>query len=658
MILRLLWNMIVFLPVLLTGSGLLRGDDQEKRSTPDPAEGIWRTHVEPLLKSNCRKCHNGTKKSGQLDLSTLASTLEGGKKGPAIVAGEPDRSLLFQLVQKEGRPHMPPAGKQLSEEQLAILANWIRKMKPSHSGERSSPPPTPEPSPTWLPPENGDPTTVIDLMIQARWKKAELPVASRASDDQFVRRIYLDLVGRIPTLAERQQFIEQRLSDKRVKLVDLLLNSEEHANYLASVFDTLFMGRGDEGQYTNRQKTGWNGFLQKAFLEDRPWDQVVRDILLARPRENGQSGSTWFLYERNNKHQEIAEAIGPAVFGLRIECAQCHDHPLASEIEQRHYWGLVAFFRRGKNVNTPNGPRISESAIGGFEEFSDLSGTSHPNFLVFFGREKVNESRPAGKQKDDPKNYLAAGKEHEPKIPRFSRRQKFVDEVLARHPLVARAMVNRLWALLMGRGLVHPFDKIDSAHPPSHPILFEWLSRDFEAHGYRPRRLIRALVLSQAYQLDSRKPAPDSDPALFSWSLEKPLVAEAWTRSIAQLLRNQPAANQGALLSSFRSNFPEVLPEEKISRLSQAMFLSNGESLQRFISESGDPQHLRKQLLALPDHSARINQLYRAAFSRQPDPEELTQGVGFLEQRSNQPERAIDLLLWAIVTSSEFRINH
>lgn len=632
----------------------------EKRT----AESLWKTHVKTLLDQNCSKCHNGNKKSGQLDLSTSESTLQGGKKGKTVVPGEPDQSLILQLVQPDAKPHMPPGKKQLSKEDIAILKSWVERLgegprndtgkkvvgKTKQASEGKS---------GWTPPAGSDPKDVIDRMVKEKWAELKIPTANGIDDRRFACRLYLDLVGRIPSGEELKRFEESKEPDRRDKLIDELLNSPEHAEYFGSLFDTLLMGREDDRKYEQRKSGGWNAFLEAAFRDNRPWNEVVQDILLARPENPKARGAVWFLYERKDKHQAIAEAIAPSVFGIRIECAQCHDHPLAGEIEQRHYWGLVGFFRRGKNVSTKAGARVSESAIGGFEEFTDLSGSSHPNELVFLGKPPVPENRPDGKkpQQDSNDLYVSAKKPGAPRIPKFSRRQAFVENVVKDHPLVARAMVNRLWAIMVGRGFVHPFDKMDSAHPASHPELLNWLSKDFEQSGYDVRRLVKKVATSSVYQLDSKRPAPDSDPATFAWALEKPLVAEAWTRSIAQLLRGK-ADEHSELIRDFRQQFPELLPEENMTRLSQTMFLSNGDSLQKFIRESHAPGHLHTRMVQAPDHRGRIEMLYQEAFARSPDETELKAAVDFLAQRHDRLSDALDMLLWAIVTSAEFRFNH
>ena len=233
---------------------------------------------------------------------------------------------------------------------------------------------------------------------------------------------------------------------------------------------------------------------------------------------------------------------------MQIQCAQCHDHPLADEIEQRHYWGLVAFYNRGKNVNTDGGPRIGESATGGFAKFTDLSGMANNAELTFLGKPFViPESVPTegDEDADAADRYLehdANGRRFNPRVPKFSRREQFVEKIVRDNPLVARAMVNRLWAMLMGRGIVHPVDMMDSSHDPSHPQLLDWLARDFVDSGYNIKRLVREITSSRSYQLDARPTGDATARDAFAWALQKALTAESLYRSmlIAGMVRCAP----------------------------------------------------------------------------------------------------------------------
>jgi hypothetical protein len=419
------------------------------------------------------------------------------------------------------------------------------------------------------------------------------------------------------------------------------------------------MGRGGPKVYRRRTESGWRAYLEQVFAANRPWDRVARELLLARPSDATDKAATWFLYERNDKYQEIAEAVSSAIFGVQIQCAQCHDHPLASEVEQRHYWGLVGFFRRSKNVDTADGPRVSESAVGGFEEFANLSGMSQPNLLTYLQAGVISEPRPeTGSQpKDSEDLYLAGASASDPKVPKFSRRERFVDEVLPAHPLIARAMVNKLWALFLGRGLSHPHDKLDSMHSPSHPELLDALADGFVQSGYDIRLMVRAIVLSRPYQLDSRRDAGSHDPADFAWFHERPLAAEVWARNVARLVRSQDTVDD-RLLAEVREQFPDVLPEEVVTPLKNGLFLSNHRRLDEYLAESRDREHLTPMLVALPDHKARVAYLFRRAFARLPDDEELAQGVAYLSQREDRLVTAVDQLVWSLMAGAEFRFQH
>ncbi len=280
-----------------------------------------------------------------------------------------------------------------------------------------------------------DTTQVIDLAIEHGWQTQSLVRADSVDDSTFARRLYLDCIGRVPRPKELQDFLAQTNSTKRATLIDQLLVSDEHAEHLAEVLDAILIGRTNVDQVKKRTDAGWIDYLRNAVRTNRPWNQVAREMVLARPTSPDVRGASWYLYSRKDKHQDIAEAVSKDIFGVRIDCAQCHDHPLADEIKQKHYWGLVAFFNRSKNVDTPQGPRISESAIGGFSDFSNLEGESLPNELRFLEDRYVEEPRPTKAvnevERDDLYNALG---DIDPKVPKFSRREQFVEKVLSDHP--------------------------------------------------------------------------------------------------------------------------------------------------------------------------------------------------------------------------------
>ena len=500
--------------------------------------------------------------------------------------------------------------------------------------------------------------TLIDERIINRWQTLGITPAEDCSDAVFVRRLHLDLAGRVPTLSESQNYLADQAPDKREQLVNLLLNSEDHVQHFADTFDTLLMGRGESKDYDERKKHKWRAWLERLFRENRPWNKVVADMLLARPESDSDQGAVWFLYERENDHQKIAESIAPAFFGVRIECAQCHDHMSAAEIKQSHYWGLVAFFNRGRNTNTKNGPQVSESAIGGFSDFANLEGSSMPNLLTFFDVDTVAEPRPEKdeKQEDAEELYSVAPRDNDPRVPGFSRRQQFASTVTANHPLIARAAVNRSWAMLLGRGIVHPFDEMDSVHDPSHPDLLDALADDFRRSNYDTRRLVRSIVLSRPYRVSSRKPLTATDPASFAWYLERPLTAEQLARSIQLTIRGQ-FQNDSSLVGQIRQRMPEVLPDENVTTIKDAMFLSNNKALNDVINDNDDSAHLVTRLAGLASHEERVELLFLTFYGRKASEDERNAVIDYLRPDELTKHR-LEQVVWSFATSAELRFNH
>jgi mono/diheme cytochrome c family protein len=671
-----------------------RGSDLKASKTAEAgaATNLWATHVQPLLAENCFTCHGELKQKSGLDLRTPDSILKGGERGPAIVPGKPEESNLFKFVHSGSDPKMPPGEKKpLSEQQIAILKAWIKKYPTDAASALSQSvsnapdwnlanyPASPSSKrPKWSPPNRMPANEVIDRFIELGWKERHVTPAARCDDRTFVRRVYLDLAGRIPTDQEAEQFLKDRRHNKRAVLVDALLSGENYPRHMREVFDVVLMGRSLESQPARRRASQpsewsdkWSDFLEASFSENRPWDQIVRELILARPSTPEQGGAVWYLYQRNSDFQAMAEAVAPIAFGVQVKCAQCHNHPLAHEILQKHYWGLVAAFNRSKNVETPEGPAVAEAAIGGFISFTNLKKESQPALLAFLNGKVVPEERPAAdvKETDAPENYLIPPPKEKEKpvkaaLPKFSRREQLAEAVTQDNPFLARAFVNRIWAMLLGRGLVHPVDEMDSKHPCSHPELLDWLAKDFERSGYDVKRLIRIITATRAYQLGSRprgKAAPPPDT--FAHALEKPLSAEQLFASVLVATGNTPDAEGKIgeldikqLRPLFVAQFPDLFPTEYNATLQQAMFLANNPKLDALLQRR--PGNSTDQLLALGDAGERVKKAFTIVYGRLPDTDELKRALNYLEARQDRAEASVKQLLWALLTSTEFQLNH
>ncbi len=599
------------------------------------AAALWAGKVQPLFDVQCVKCHGPIEQKSGLELDTPEAVLKGGDEGMVVVPGKPEESRLYRYLAPEADPHMPPK-KQLTEAERAVVREWIAALAAAPSGSVSN-------RPALRPFESV--TLAIDTLMAEGWERRGVQPAAPTDERTWCRRVYLDLAGRIPTPAEWEEFRCSPADAKRSALVDRLLASEDYAVRMRELWDVFLLGRVKRERHEDRRRdNGWWAYLEGSFRTDRPWNETVRELLVARPDQPENRGASWFLYERRNDHQAIAEAVAPLVYGTRMDCAQCHDHPLAREIKQAHYWGLVAAFNRSKNVE--GGTEVAESAVGGFVNFTNLKKESQPAVVTLLTGYTIEEARPAADEKEEDRDDQYVDPTAKVRVPTFSRRTAFAEAATSDNPLLARAFVNRLWAVLLGRGIVHPADEMNARNAPSHPELLEWLAQDFAAHQYDIRRLMRGIVLSRVYGLAGAEAPPDS----FAGALERPLVAEQLARSW-RLAVGLPAEDN-TLRRATVTALPEVLPKEYTATFQQAQFLANSPALTDLLKPV--PGSTVARLSELPDAAARVREAFLAAYGREPDPEEAAQAELFLNERPDHPTEAARDLLWALMTSAEF----
>jgi mono/diheme cytochrome c family protein len=628
----------IALVLALCGAAIAQADD---------AARLWSEQVQALFDVQCVKCHGPIEQNAELELDTPEAALRGSYDGAVIVPGHPDQSRLYQYLAPDSDPHMPPE-KQLSDEDREVVRRWIVALGklPDAPNEVNARAQTSEPR------EFASPTEAIDALISEGWQRRGVAPAPAADDRTWCRRIYLDLAGRIPTADELADFLYSADASKRAALVDQLLASDAYAVRMRELWDAFLMGRGRRGNAEDRRReSGWWTFLEHDFRTSRPWNETVRDMLVARPQSPESKGATWFLFERRDSHQEIAEAVAPLVYGTRLDCAQCHDHPLAREIKQAHYWGLVAAFNRSKNVD--DGAQVEESAVGGFVNFTNLHKESQPAKVALLTGKIVEEDWPDGEEepKDSDDNYLDPAAKV--KVPKKSRRAAFADLATHDNPLLARAMVNRLWATFVGRGIVHPVDEMNERNAPSHPELLDWLAVDFAASNYDVRRLVRSIVLSQVYAL-SANPLVQANavapPESFARAAERPLTAEQVARSwrIAAGLAPDDDALRRALIAAM----PDVLPRDYNATFQQAQFLSGSPDLAGLLTPAAG--NTADRLIAVDDPAARVRAAFLAVVGRHPDADEQAQAVAYFAATADRPAEAVGDLLWALMTSAEF----
>jgi mono/diheme cytochrome c family protein len=587
--------------------------------------------VQAILDHNCVKCHGPLDHKAGLRLDSATALWKGDADGPVIVAGKPGESRLIQALAADAEPHMPPK-KQLSDADVANLRSWVM-------------------APAALPKEKlataaapTEPVAAIDYFLAEGWRARSVTPAPLCDDRTFIRRVMLDLVGRIPTSEETNAFLFDASLEKRTALVDKLLASDEAARNFREVWDVLLMGRQGNRREDRRRDGGWYTFLESAYKKNYPWDEVVRAIITARPEKPEDKGAIWFLYERKNDYQQIAEAVAPVIYGARVDCAQCHDHPLANEIKQGHYWGLVAAFNRSKNAEGGK-PAVKESAAGGYMNFTNLRKESQAATMMMLTGRVIEEPK-LKSDEDTPDRYVDA--KADVKVPKFSRRGALAEAATRGNPLLARSFVNHYWALLLGRGIVDPPDEMNSKHPASHPELLNWLADDIAKHNYDMRRVIRSIVLSRGYQLARWSGPNPPPPEAFAAAVEKPMRAEAIARSMRIASGRTP--EDDALRQAVVERFPGVMPRATRATMQQAMFLANSELVAGLFKPSPGETSATQ-----PEEAVRA--AFRRALIRDPDAEDLARGVAFLKAHSDH-SAALGQLLWALVTGPEFLTNH
>ena len=482
------------------------------------------------------------------------------------------------------------------------------------------------------------------------WKAQAVRPAVVASDEEFVRRVYLDLTGRIPMVSEVYQFMDDTLPKRRERLVDDLLNRRDHATHLAAVWRSMLL---PDGMDLSRLggTAQFDAWLADRFGENMPYDQLVGQLLLAEGRVS-ESGPLLFYAALKLNPEEIAAKTSRAFLGTRMECAQCHDHPF-DEVTQDAFWGYAAFFAQ---ISRPRGKLEMTSPVMRVHDI-------HSGEVMLPDTDVVVKPRLPDAEADLAEPEAAS-----------SRRRQLVDWLTATdNRRFAQATVNRVWEHLFGRGLVNPVDDMRSDNPPICPELLDLLSNDFAANGFDLRRLLRALVLSDAYQLSSRADSDEPSQALcFARMNVKSFTADQLYDCIAVATRNEAMITSGAGESSLarfenptRQAFIQQFrapPGERTdyqAGIPQALALMHGTLVHGAtdLSTSGLLKSLEAPFFT---DEQRIETLFLATLSRQPDPQEREQMLAHVRAAESPTDksRALGDVLWALVNSAEFTFIH
>jgi hypothetical protein len=505
---------------------------------------------------------------------------------------------------------------------------------------------------------------VIDYYIDLKLHQGGVAPAPQADDPTLVRRLYLDLAGRIPTRAEARTYASSRDADKREKLISALMNAPEFARHNATEFDAVLRNN-------NPEAPSVRDYLLAAFRENRPWDKMFRELMGTKAASHHPEQ---FITRRLKDPDALPRDVSSVFFGLNISCAQCHRHPHISTLTQDFYYGMKGFFAPSFEFQN----QLLERQYVPPVVFKS-KGETHTARLLFLNgatidppAEKIPDLNKAIQEESkriDELNRNFSRDKQLPPAPTFSPRGELVELALKaeNRELFARAMVNRLWKRFYGRGLVMRVDQMHAQNRPSHPELLDWLTRDFIEHRYDLARLIRGLVSSKAYSRTSCWEKGDAPPAaLFAVAAVRPLTPMQW--GLSHRLASNPAILKPDQPPDFHDRQLDHLEKEaqrvfgKLIEqprddmqigITEALRLSNDAAL---LQLTGD--QLVAALLALKNQQQQITEAYWTVLSRPPSAAESALLATYLQQHKGRPSDAMAQAVWALFNGPEFRFNH
>jgi Protein of unknown function (DUF1549)/Protein of unknown function (DUF1553) len=510
---------------------------------------------------------------------------------------------------------------------------------------------------------------VIDHYIDALLKEEKLSPTPLADDAAILRRLTLDLNGRIPTLAELNEYLGSSDPEKKIKLVDRLMASPAYARHHAQQF-FAFMQYQDGMRRKGDKGNPLYDYLLTSFNEDRSWDQIFREMMLPNETDPKMKGANDFLKTRVKDLNRLTIDVSTTFFGVNVSCAQCHDHPHVQQWTQDQFYGMKSFFARTVDA----GGFIGERDFG-VVKYTPNKGVEKVSPILFLTGAKIDApgmKDPTGEEKRKEQMRLDMGKKAKtpPAPPQYSLRAKLVETALApdQQQFFARNIANRLWHRFYGRGLVMPLDQVHSENPASHPELLEWLARDLAEHGYDLRRMVRGMVLTKTYARSSRWNGEKfPEERLFAVARVRPLAPMQLAVSL-KLASADPKAMPSEskdlekrieAVERSASGLANLLPQPTDSfqvGVAEAMLFSNNESLQKDLLEGANS--LAAKLKQESDLSKRAELAVRTVLSRPARQEEVQALVGYMQRRQDRPDAACQQVVWALLTSAEFRFNH
>ncbi|TWU00176.1 hypothetical protein Pla108_11210 [Botrimarina colliarenosi] len=554
----------------------------------------------------------------------------------------------------------------------------------------------------------------INKSLSASWRDSGVTPSKPAPDGAWARRVYLDLVGRIPTIDELEAFVAQAAKSRRRWLVDRLLGDsyrDEHARWRATEWANLLIGRTGGGRNSLAVREPFEKYLRVAFAENRPLDQLMREMVTAsgsvRPEDDDHNPAANYLADKMDENGVQATAKTAQLFlGVSVQCTQCHNHPF-NEGRQNQFWELAAFFRqtraervRDDEDDRPKARIVDRDFYGEGRDrmaaLASLPGQADAAETYYELRNgKLKVAYPVfidGNSLHDV--FLERGHDYgdSGRLALVNRREELAG-FIAESPDFARSAVNREWGRFFGYGFTRPVDDMGAHNPPSHPDLMATLATAFRDADYDLLRLSRWIVLSDAYGLDSMAGRSNQDdepslgqPPLFTRFYLRQLSAEQiyeslitatradealsddrrdearrrWTRQFATAFGN----DENGEATSFNGSIPQSLAMMNSELVRRATELGWVE-MKKKSAAAGDyaekkPAGFLSSIAAdrSLSNADRVEKLYLAALARKPDRKELAVCNQLLVARKGNAAEALRDVWWALLNSNEFILQH
>lgn len=505
----------------------------------------------------------------------------------------------------------------------------------------------------------------VDRALSTEWRKQRLVPGPLVDDAGFLRRVTLDLTGTIPTADGLRAFVADKRTDKRARAVDALLSSPAYALHWATYWDRTLMGRAPHGNVVDRVAFG--RWLYAEFSKNAPWDQLVRELVTAtgqntlggvkknalgplqdpEPDPDGKvhPAVNWILRYTQNP-TDLSGKLSRVFLGVQIQCAQCHDHP-SEKWKQDDFRSLAACFARTAPVPLEDKPKGIVRKV----ELRDLPGPAFGG-----GNADLRKIALAPPRALDGTDFSKAD----------NRRVALADwMVRADNPWLARAIVNRYWAHLVGRGFVEPVDDFRRSNPTAMPALLDALAADLIQHKYDLKRLVRLICATRVYQLAVVPGQPgELDERLFVHHRMRPLSAEElYNALLAATNLERVIGNNDGLKMQIQNGFDflfstdeEAPPSADFNgSVQQALLFMNGKLVNGAVSA---PNGVIAGINDFPvDNSLKVNALVLRTLSRPATAAETRRMVAYVESRGD-PKQAYEDLFWALLNSSEFLFQH